>query len=300
MPLTIKDSVHQEIRCTAENLHASIRPVPVVKRGQLLQRAHFERLQKRIAPLRHALVHHPVYDAVDSIDRLRDFMQLHVFAVWDFMSLVKRLQSEVTGQRLPWMPPTSAQIARFANEVVLGEESDLGPDKKPTSHFQLYLHAMDEIGADTRVVRSFMQRLARGEHWPIVLRELEVPHGITDFVEGTLNCAIHGSVVEVAAYFLFGREDIIPEMFERLLKLWDHGAVEVPYFTYYLKRHIELDGDSHGPWAREMLITLAGQDDSRWKQATSAAEQAIISRIKLWDSVRAHFSKAPTIQRRIG
>jgi DUF3050 family protein len=68
-------------------------------------------------------------------------MQIHVLAVWDFMSLVKRLQSEVTVQRLPWMPPISAQIARFANEVVLGEESDLGPDKKPTSHFELYLSA---------------------------------------------------------------------------------------------------------------------------------------------------------------
>ena len=115
-----------------------------------------------------------------------------------------------------------------------------------------------------------------------------------------MDCAIHGSVVEVAAYFFFGREDIIPEMFERLLKLWDHGAVEVPYFAYYLKRHIELDGDSHGPWAREMLITLAGQDESNWKQATCAAELAITSRIKLWDSVQADLNKAPTVQRRIG
>jgi hypothetical protein len=241
-----------------------------VKRGQLFGRVHFEQLQKRIAPLRRALLHHPVYDTVDSLDRLRDFMQIHVFAVWDFMSLVKRLQSEVTVQRLPWMPPASAQIARFANEVVLGEETDLGPDEK----------------------------VSRGEQWPIVLKELGVPHSITDFVEGTLNCAIHGSVVEVAAYFLFGREDIIPDMFKRLLKLWDHGAVEVPYFAYYLKRHIELDGDSHGPWAREMLITLAGQDESSWKQATCAAELAITSRIKLWDSVQAHLNKAPMVQHR--
>ena len=95
---------------------------------------------------------------------------------------------------------------------MLGEESDLGPDEKPTSHFELYLRAMDEIGADTQVVRSFMQKVGRGEQWPIVLKELGVPHSITDFVEGTLNCAlIHGSVVEVAAYFFFGREDIIPE-----------------------------------------------------------------------------------------
>jgi hypothetical protein len=296
--LTINDRLHQETRRTTNSQQTPFRPTFLVKRGQLFGRVHFEQLQKRIAPLRRVLLHHPVYDAVDSLDRLRDFMQIHVFAVWDFMSLVKRLQSEVTVQRLPWMPPASAQIARFANEVVLGEESDLGPDKKPTSHFELYLRAMDEIGADTQVVRSFMQKVGRGEQWPIVLKELGVPHSITDFVEGTLNCAIHGSVVEVAAYFFFGREDIIPDMFKRLLKLWDHGAVEVPYFAYYLKRHIELDGDSHGPWAREMLITLAGRDESSWKQATCAAELAITSRIKLWDSVQAHLSKAPMVQHR--
>ena len=170
---------------------------------------------------------------------------------------------------------------------MLGEESDLGPDGKPTSHFELYLDAMDEIGADTAVARSFTNKLGRGEQWPVALKELGVPPGITDFVKGTLQCAIHGSVVEVASYFFFGREDVIPEMFKRLLNLWEHGEIEVPYFAYYLKRHIELDGDSHGPWAREMLMTLAGRDERSWKQATCAAERAITSRIKLWDSVLA-------------
>jgi Protein of unknown function (DUF3050) len=256
-----------------------------LKRGQLFERVRFEQLRKRIAPLRHALLQHPVYDEVDSPDRLRDFMQIHVFAVWDFMSLVKRLQSEVTIQSLPWMPPSSARIARFANEVVLGEETDLGPDKQ-SSHFELYLRAMDEIGADTAVVRSFMEKLARGEQWPVAVKELGVPPGVTDVVRGTLQCAIHGSVMEVASYFFFGREDLIPDMFKRLLRLWDNGAVKVPYFAYYLKRHIELDADS--PWARDMLMTLAGQDESCWKQAAGAAERAITSRIKLWDSVLAH------------
>lgn len=287
--MTTNDRVHQEHRIS-NNHHSLVRPASLLTRDQLFGQVKFEQVQKRIAPLRHALIHHPLYDAVNSHDRLRDFMQLHVFAVWDFMSLVKRLQSEVTIQRLPWMPPASAQIARFANEVVLGEESDLGPDQKPASHFELYLRAMDEIGADTQVVRSFVQKMARGEQWPIALRQLEVPTSVIDFVEGTLNCAIHGSVVEVAAYFFFGREDVIPEMFERLLRLWDHGAVEVPYFAYYLKRHIELDGDSHGPWAREMLITLAGLDESSWKQAACAAELAINSRIKLWDSVQTYLT----------
>ena len=248
----------------------------------------FETLRNKIAPLHDALLKHPIYAEVDSLSRLREFMQIHVFAVWDFMSLVKRLQHELTSNSLPWMPPVRSRIARFANEVVLGEESDLGPDGKPVSHFELYMQAMDEIGADTTLIKSFMSQIDLGAQWEDVLEEMNVPPGVVDFVNETLRCAIQGSLVEVASFFFFGREDVIPEMFERLLKSWGNAKAEVPHFAYYLERHIELDGDSHGPWAREMLTALAGQSESNWKEATSAAERAITSRIKLWDSVLTH------------
>jgi Protein of unknown function (DUF3050) len=251
-------------------------------------RVYLEELQKRIAPLREALLSHSIYNEIDSVERLRQFMQMHVFAVWDFMSLVKRLQNEVTCRSLPWLPPTSAQVARFANEVVLGEESDLGPDGKPVSHFELYLKAMDEIGANTTVVKRFIHKVARGERWEAALMGLRVPAGVYEFVNETMRCAINGSTVEVASYFLFGREDVIPEMFKRLLSLWANGGVEVPSFAYYLERHIELDGESHGPWAQQMLMTLAGQNERSWRQAAYAAERAITSRIQLWDCVLLH------------
>jgi hypothetical protein len=215
-------------------------------------------------------------------------MQIHVFAVWDFMSLVKRLQSELTSNSLPWMPPVRSRIARFANEVVLGEESDLSPDGKPVSHFELYLRAMDEVRADTTLVRRFITQIPLGAKWEDVLEEMSVPPGVADFVNETLRCAIHGSRVEVVSFFFFGREDVIPAMFERLLRLWGNAKADVPHFAYYLEGHIELDGDSHGPWAREMLTALAGQSESNWTEATSAAERAITSRIKLWDGVLTH------------
>ena len=247
----------------------------------------FEELCNTLSPLRYALLNHPIYAEIGSLSRLREFMQMHVFAVWDFMSLVKRLQSELTSNRLPWIPPVSARIARFTNEVVLGEESDMGPDEKPISHFELYLRAMDEIGADTTEIRSFTAQLAVGAQWEDVLEDLSIAPGVRNFVTETLDCAIHGSIVEVAAFFFFGREDVIPEMFERLLRLWGNAKTEVPHFAYYLQRHIELDGDSHGPWSQEMLMTLAGQRESNWQEATSAAKRAVTSRIHLWDSVRA-------------
>jgi Protein of unknown function (DUF3050) len=250
----------------------------------------FEQLRNTLAPLRYALLNHPIYAEVDSLTRLREFMQMHVFAVWDFMSLAKRLENELTSNSLPWIPPRSSRLARFTNEVILGEETDLGPDGKPISHFELYLRPMDEVGADTTQIRCFTAQLALGAPWQEVLEDLGIAPGVCDFVMETLGCAIHGSLVEVAAAFFFGREDVIPEMFQRLLGLWGDAKAEVPNFAYYLERHIELDGESHGPWAQEMLTTLAGQRQSNWQKAASAAQRAITSRIQLWNSVLASLS----------
>jgi Protein of unknown function (DUF3050) len=77
----------------------------------------FEQLRNTLAPLRHALLNHPIYGEVDSLNRLREFMQMLVFAVWDFMSLVKRLQNELTSNSLPWIPPLSARIGVAAASV---------------------------------------------------------------------------------------------------------------------------------------------------------------------------------------
>jgi hypothetical protein len=87
--------------------------------------------------------------------------------------------------------------------------------------------------------------------------------------------------------FLFGREDVIPEMFKRLLSLWEHWRSRSPYFAYYLNGILNWMGTATSR-AREMLMTLARHDESSWKQATCAAERAIISRIKLWDRVQTH------------
>lgn len=80
-------------------------------------------------------------------------MQGHVFAVWDFMMLLKQLQRKLTCVDKIWLPPKSNNTARFINEIVVGQQTDVHPDgKNHASHFQLYLEAMREVGADTTVI----------------------------------------------------------------------------------------------------------------------------------------------------
>ena len=38
------------------------------------------------------LEEHALFSRIDSLDDLRFFMRYHVYAVWDFMSLLKKLQ----------------------------------------------------------------------------------------------------------------------------------------------------------------------------------------------------------------
>ncbi|MEZ4399998.1 MAG: DUF3050 domain-containing protein [Kofleriaceae bacterium] len=246
----------------------------------------YEELRAAIAPARARLLAHPLYDAVDDLPRLRRFMGFHVYAVWDFMCLAKRLQRELTSVVPLWRPPRHPALARFINGVILGEESDLGPDGEPISHCELYLGAMDEVGADTSRARRYLALIGDDAAAPDAMAVAGVPLAARAFMRHTLATALDGDAVEVLASFLFGREDLIPEMFARLLPRWrDAGSAR--RFTYYVERHIELDGDDHGPAARRALIELAGTSAPAWARAAQAAQGAIAARIALWDQVLA-------------
>src|ERR1700704_4939357 len=108
-----------------------------------------------LATLRAELLDHPVYTNVVSVADLRRFMEDHVFAVWDFMSLLKRLQQDMTCTRVPWFPADNARAARLINDIVIGEETDVGPDGSYLSHLDLYLRAMRDIGASPRQFEKF-------------------------------------------------------------------------------------------------------------------------------------------------
>jgi hypothetical protein len=234
------------------------------------------------------LGNHPVFTEITSLAALRRFMQTHVFAVWDFMSLTKRLQQELTCTQLPWLPPSDARAARLINQIVLGEESDDAPGKGQCSHFELYLDAMREVGASTRQIECFIDLQQQGVPYATALQRVQAGQATAGFVTQTLDIALHAPVHCVAAAFLHGRESVIPQMFQRLLDTWELKADQAPTFRYYLQRHIEVDTDDHGPAAEALLTRLVAGDQQRQREAQQAATAAVQSRIALWDQLLAN------------
>jgi hypothetical protein len=227
------------------------------------------------------LTQHPVYQTFNGLESIQHFMRYHVFAVWDFMSLLKSLQRHMTCVTHPWKPSIyPAEMVRLINQIVLGEESDLDQHGNPTSHFDLYLKGMEEIGASTAEIRDFLTTMDL----------TKIPGGARKFVSYNLQIAEHGHVVEVAASFFYGREKLIPEMFEVIVATLKREKINAPTFLYYLERHIEVDSGEHGPLALKCLDHLVANDDRLKALAYKSGQEALEMRHKLWDDV---LSSAP-------
>ncbi len=239
------------------------------------------------------LLAHPLYAAVRDERALRLFMASHVVCVWDFMTLLKALQRQLTCVELPWRPTPDPQARRLVNEIVLDEESDLAPGGGHLSHFELYRAAMRDAGADGRPIDALLDALARGLPPDTALLRSGLPPAAQAFAHATLNVALSGEAHRIAAAFAWGREDVIPEMFWRLVAaLAEREPRRWGRLRHYLDRHIERDGEAHGPAARALAARLCGDDPGRQAQARASARAALQARLTLWDALLAEIRGA--------
>ena len=250
------------------------------------QHARIQQFEQEIAPLKALLLAHPLYKTVRSVSDFRCFMEQHVFAVWDFMCLLNSLQRELTCIDVPWKPVGNASTRRFINEIVLGEESDIDEQGKVISHYELYLTAMREIGANTDQIDKFYNLVCSGVSVKTALKQVNINKETTDFVIFTMDIVGSGEPHKIASVFTFGREDLIPEMFIEIVReLRTQGHSNLTTLEYYLQRHIDIDGDEHGPISLRMVEELCGDDEVKWQEAILVAKMALQNRIKLWNGV---------------
>jgi hypothetical protein len=244
-------------------------------------------IETRIAPLREKLRNHALYGALEDIEDVKIFMEMHVFAVWDFMSLLKFLQLELTCAAVPWIPGKNAVLARFINEIVHGEESDLNEIGIPKSHFDMYADAMQEIGASTEKIDWFLNEIRKTQNIEFTLNTLEIDNSVKKFVSNTFRIIDSKKAHLVASAFTYGREDLIPDMFIEIVKNAEQRNQKSSYskLTFYLERHIEIDGGDHGPLSLQMIAELCGNDKLKWQEAEEVAVISLEKRIELWEGI---------------
>ncbi|MFT4204071.1 MAG: DUF3050 domain-containing protein [Chitinophagaceae bacterium] len=242
-------------------------------------------LTEQLQPIRKQLLAHPLYHNINTIENLQTFTQHHVYAVWDFMTLLKALQMRLTCVTLPWKPVGNADTRYLINEIVTGEESDVDEKGRRSSHYELYLRAMTSLGTDTKTITDFVDHVTI-DNYATYIRQSNLPQSVKAFLQYTFDIALHAPIHLVAAVFTFGREDLIPDMFLQIVRELSAEHPEKLYiFRYYLERHIEVDGDEHSILGKQMVETLCGEDGQKWQEATAASVKGLEMRYRLWDGV---------------
>ena len=250
-------------------------------------------LQWAVEPHRSRIYNHQLPSMLTDTIRLRAFMEHHVFAVWDFMSLLKSLQILATGSDVPWIPASNSRVCRIVNELVLEEESDSDGTGGFASHFDLYRSAMRVVGADTTSIDSFIKNLSLDGFSTDTLRESAfIPRLVLPFLESTFRIVYSGDTAAIASALAFGRETLLPDAFEDILNEIRPEDETAEQFRYYLSRHIELDRHEHSVMARELVEEICGDDQQLWETARDAAITSLAARCRLWDQLASHLAVA--------
>jgi hypothetical protein len=244
-------------------------------------------INSKIQSQKETLLHHTLYEKVKTLDDLHQFLECHVYAVWDFMSLLKALQSKLTCTTTPWFASANPETRYLINEIVLAEESDLTIDGKRLSHFEMYVDAMKDCGAKTTEIDDFLQNLTETKNVFITIKQSNLHPNTKAFLDFTFRVIEEGKAHKIAAAFTFGREDLIPNMFTEILKNFQQNFPETDLskLIYYFERHIELDADEHGPMAMQMINELCGNDTKKWIEVEEVSVLALDKRIGLWDAI---------------
>jgi len=256
-----------------------------------------DRIEHATEDLRNQLLNHTLYDLIQTPKDLQIFMEHHVFAVWDFMSLLKALQSKLTNTKFPWYPVGNPEVRYLINEIVLAEETDVNLEGKRQSHYEMYLDAMQKSGASLTSISKFMEQIKHGTDVYLIIASSDLPISVKKFLKFTFEVVYANQPHQIAAAFTFGRENLIPAMFNSIIEKIQKQFPEedLTLFKYYFDRHIELDEDEHGPMALQMIEELCGNDQDKWKEVEEVSKQALENRITLWNGIEKEIKEAKVV-----
>ena len=167
---------------------------------------------------------------------------------------------------------------------------------------------MDKAGANQKPILYFLNMLENGKSWPKALETLNprkkknlfsnqkkipyAPHQALEFTRSTLEIC-EGPLNRRIAAFTLGRETVLPNLFQKTLQLLatvhtqSESRCDLSMLKYYLDRHIELDGDSHGPMCAKLFDRYCLKDAATRSDTFYTLCEVLDQRIALWDAVES-------------
>lgn len=250
-----------------------------------MESSRIEKIRFTLKPHRVRLFGHEIYQQMETLDDLREFMEHHVFAVWDNMSQLKALQVTLSSIDHVWVPRPYKNSIRIFNEMALEDECDEYKGEY-ISHFEIYKKAMEQTGAKIYLVDRFLVLLQEEKSLHDALNKINMPESIKKYLKINWEISHSKKPHAMAAAFFLGREDVVPQLFHKLADdLIFHHPKELSILKEYLERHTDVDADKHNRYVRTVLEELCGEDAQKWAEAETAAKAALEARFALWDGM---------------
>ncbi len=244
------------------------------------------RNKKKLSELKHKITTHPLFAHKLEPKQVCKFMESHIFAVWGFMSILKSLQKKIAPNYLPWIPNENTKngLINFVNEIVLCEESDYIEGIGFVSHFEIYLMAMEQMGAKSDHLHKLITRIIDNGYDEKYLDDADTSDEVKNFLKYDLEVSFNGTLPEIIGVFTLGREKVIPNMFSYILTAIEDRS-STNHLITYLQRHIDIDGDRHGPLSMKLLDVYC--DNAQLSLAYTSAIKSLELRLSVWDRVYA-------------
>lgn len=243
-------------------------------------------LNQQLTDFKNKLQAHPAFNSIQSLAELKIFSAYHIFLVWDYMSLLKSLQTQLTCIQTPWKPVQSPYARYLINSLVLKAESDIAADGNYASHYEMYRDAMQAMNADTGLMDNLMAHIETDMPVIKAIELSNIPGPLKDFLEYTFWVVQKSSLHEQAAVLCYGREGFGHLLlYQRVVALQGNHTNELQPLIYYLRHKNEINEKYHSQLSAILLEQLCGTDEKKWHEASQAANQSLRNRIRLFDFI---------------
>lgn len=234
---------------------------------------------------------HKLYDRIFDDYSLRLFVEHHVVCVWSYNYLLRNIYQELVSMIQPLNSQAQKEALRIISEAILEEEVEEQTDGSLLSHLEIYLEAMQELGADVGPILSFFDMQESGASWQESLAASHFPASVAQYAR-SMGELFERPLHERAAVLFYEGEPFIPDTF--LNRLGQLGARhDVNRLLDYFERHIEGLKRPGFSTSGRLVEIFCGDNPQLNDEAEKAAEQAMQIRIDLWNKLSDNLGAGP-------